>query len=198
MKQKIKLFFLIVITFIINSCEPEYFDISRFKSPDNLAPIVYLPVSSGDYLVKDYVNIPEADNAPVLTAEIKLDLIQYDLTGLAFHTAAVDSISLIVKTINDDPMQIQYTISFNGVVLDSPVLPGGTLDLAGHVTTPSQKTTTFVLSNPEFNKLCEASGYTLLFTLTQPKVGPVIANDLKTGKISVMIACRASLKLLKL
>ncbi|HEY5510488.1 MAG TPA: hypothetical protein VIK10_05595 [Prolixibacteraceae bacterium] len=198
MKQKIKLFFLIVITFIINSCEPEYFDISRFKSPDNLAPIVYLPVSSGDYIVKDYVNIPESGNALVLTAQIKLDSIQYDLTGLAFQTAAVDSVFLIVKTINANPMQIQYAISFNGVVINSPVLPGGTLDLAGHVTAPSEKTTTFVLSNPEFKKLGEASGYTLLFTLSQPKVGPVIANDLKTGKISMMIACRASLKLLKL
>lgn len=198
MKHNIRYIFLIMTILTFNGCAPEYFDISKFNSPDDLTPMIYLPVATGDYLIKDYINIPETGNTPVNNAQIELAAIKYDLTGLEFKTTAVDTLFIVVKTINACPMQFQYSLYFNGVLLKSPVLPGGTLDATGHVTAPAENTTTFPLSNTEFKKLSQASGYSLLITLSQPNAGLVIANDLKNGKISLKIAWKAPLKLLNL
>ncbi len=198
MKQTFRYIFLVITSLIFNGCAPEYFDVSKFNAPDDLTPMIWLPVSTGDYLVKDYINIPETGSTPVNNPQIELAPITYDLTGLEFKTAAVDTLFIVVKTINASPMQLQYSLNFNDVLLKSPVLPGGKLDAAGHVTAPSEKSTTFLLSNAEFKRLGQASGYTLLITLLQPEAGPVIANDLKNGKITVKIAWKAPLNLLKL
>lgn len=193
-----KLIFLISVPILLIGCDLQRLDLSKFKKLDNLAPTIFLPISSGDYMVSDYTSIPETGNAIVSTPQVVLTPIVYDLTGLDYNIEAVDTFYVVIKTINACPMQLQYSLSFNGVKLNSPVLSGGTLDALGHVTASSEKTTQFLLNNADFRKFNQATSLTLSLQLLQPKNGQVIANDLKSGKISVKISYRASLNLLKL
>lgn len=205
MKQPKKLILFIFIVFLISSCEQEYFDLTLYTAADNLTPTVYLPISSGDYQIKDYTSIPENGNSPVNTPQIKLDSIKYDLTGLEFNTAAIDTLFMVVRSSNTSPMQYQYSLIFevldaesSKVELKSNILPGGMLDGAGHVTAASKDSTTFILNNPAYQIVSKAKRYTLLITLIQPNTGVVIANELKNGKIGIKIAYRAPVDILKL
>ena len=204
MKQLKRLILFILGSILISGCEPEYFDLSIFATQDDLAPMVYLPVSSGDYTVNDFTNLPETGNTPVLTQQIKLDSIRYELSGSDFSSAAIDTLFMVIKCANATPMQLQYTLLFEvldaearKVELVSPLIPGGTLDATGHVTAAARDSTTFVLNNPNYKIVSAAKRYTLLLTLTQPKTGTVIASALKTGKVSVKVAYRAPLNVLK-
>ena len=198
MKKSGLLYLLTLVSVIFSSCDLQHLDLSKFTKLDHLSPSIYLPISSGDYLIKDYVSIPETGNQAVSSPQIKLTPIVYDLSSLIYNIDAVDSFFVQVRTINNCPMQLQYSLSFDTVKLNSGLLPGGTLDVAGHVTASSEKTVEFSLSNADFRKFNQAASMTLTVTLSQPAVGPVIANDLKTGKITVYIAYRASLNILKL
>lgn len=198
MKRSHQFLLLFFIPLIITGCDLQRLDLSKFKKLDSLTPMIFLPVSSGDYLVGDYAVIPETGNVVVSTPQLTLTPIVYDLTGLDYNIEAIDTFYVVIKTTNACPMQLQYSLTFNGVRLNSSVLPGGTLDALGHVTSPSEKTTQFLLNNAEFRKFNQASSLTLSVILSQPKTGPVIANDLKSGKLSVRISYRASLNLLKL
>jgi hypothetical protein len=189
---------LIIIPFLLIGCDLVRLDLSKFKKLDNLTPTIVLPISSGDYLISDYISIPETGNTLISTPQLTLNPIVYDLTGLDYNIDAVDSFFVVLKTTNACPMQLQYSLTFNGITLNSTVLSGGTLDALGHVTTPSERTTEFLLTNDEYRKFNQATSLTLSVILSQPKTGPVIANDLKSGKISVRISFRASLNILKL
>jgi hypothetical protein len=189
---------MLCISLIISGCDLQHLDLALFTKVDHLTPKVYLPIASGDYLIKDFVSIPESGNIPVTTPAIKFRPIIYDLSGLEYSAEAVDSVFLVVKTINSCPMQLRYSITFEGVTLDSNELAGAALDASGHVKTPAEYTSEFFLSLSDFRKLSQAANLTLSVTLTQPKIGPVIANELINGKIWVKIAYRASLNLLKL
>lgn len=189
---------LIIIPFLLIGCDLVRLDLSKFKKLDSLTPVIVLPISSGDYLISDYISIPETGNTLISTPQLTLNPIIYDLTGLDYNIDAVDSFFVVLKTTNACPMQLQYSLTFNGITLNSTVLSGGTLDALGHVTTPSERTTEFLLTNDEYRKFNQATSLTLSVILSQPKTGPVIANDLKSGKISVRISFRASLNILKL
>ena len=198
MKRSCRIILLIIIPFLIIGCDILRLDTSKFKKLDDLTPTVYLPISSGDYLVSDYTSFPETGNVQISTPQIAFNPIVYDLTGLEYNIDAVDTFYVVIKTTNACPMQLQYSLNFNGVKLNSAVLSGGTLDVAGHVTAPSEKTTQFLLPNADFRKFNQATSMTLSIILYQPQTGRVIANDLKSGKIAVKISFRASINLLKL
>lgn len=198
MKRSRKFILLIIIPFLLIGCDLVRLDLSKVKKLDNLTPTIFLPISSGDYLISDYTSIPETGNTPISIPQLTLNPIVYDLTGLDYNIDAVDSFFVVLKTTNACPMQLQYSLTFNGVKLNSTVLSGGTLDALGHVTSPSERTTEFLLNNDEFRKFNQATSLTLSVILSQPKTGTVIANDLKSGKISVRISFRASLNILKL
>jgi hypothetical protein len=205
MKRLKRLILFMLFTIVLSGCEQEYFDLSIYTDPKSLKPLVYLPVSLGDYVVNDFTNIPESGNTPVLTQQIKLDSIKYELSGSDFSSATIDSLYMVIKTTNGTPMQLQYELLFEvldpesrKVVLHSQLLPGGTLDAAGHVTAAARDSTTFALSNPEYKIVSAAKRYTLLLTLTQPKTGTVLADELKSGKVSVKVAYRAHINFLKL
>ena len=198
MKRSRQYILLIIIPFILIGCDLPRLDLSKFKKFDSLTPVIVLPIASGDYLVSDYASIPETGNAQVNTPQVTLTPIVYALTGLDYNIDAVDSFFVVIKTTNACPMQLQYSLTFDNVKLNSAVLSGGTLDAVGHVTSPTERTTQFILNNADFRKFNQATSLTLSVILSQPKTGPVVANDLKSGKISVRISFRASLNLLKL
>jgi len=205
MKRPKKLILFVLFSILISGCEQEYFDSSIYTSPEDLTPMMYLPVSSGDYMVKEFAEIQESGNSPVYTQQIRLDSIKYELSGSDFSSSAIDTLFMLVKSTNATPMQLQYTLLFevldaelSMVELISPIIPGGTLDAAGHVTAATRDSSTFVLSNPAYKIVRAAKRYTLLITLFQPKSGTVIADDLKKGTVSVKVAYRAPVNILKL
>ena len=198
MKRSRQIILLIIIPFLLIGCDLQRLDLSKFSKLDNLTPSIFLPISSGDYLISDYASIPETGNTLISAPKVTLNPIVYPLTGLDYNIEAVDTFYVVIKTTNACPMQLQYSLTFNGVTLNSSVLSGGTLDALGHVTSPSERTTEFMLNNADFRKFNQATSLTFSVILSQPVTGPVTANNLKSGKISVRIFFRASLNLLKL
>lgn len=186
---------------LLFSCDLSDFELDRLTEPSGLDPVLYLPLSSGSYTVEDYVNpFPWTGTTPVTEDPLNFNPIPYPLNGLTFNTSGIDSMIVIVKTVNQTPMKYSYSLSFNGTTIG----PGTTLlneaatDAQGNVTAASRDSLEFKLNNADIRNLATASQVDMTVTLHQPGTAPVVANALRFSQISFKIGFRAPVNLFKL
>jgi len=193
-------FFSIIgsVALLLASCNLSDFQTSKLISPTDLNPVLYMPVATGNYLVKDYTHIPELGNMPVLEPKIVFDTIRYDMTKLNFLPTAVDSMVIIVKTVNETPMKLQYSFSFTGKIVTSPLLPGAKLNPNGDVIEASKDSIEYKLNYAEILNLGITPSIDFAISLFQPGSGSVIATVLKNSNISVKVGIRAPVNLVKI
>jgi len=202
------LYLLCAVGLLLGSCNLSDFNPNIFADPTGLNPVIYRPMASGSYVVKDYTTIKELGNTPVLEDTIHFRKIQYLLNGMTFNTSGTDSMVIIVKTINETPMKYSYKLTFKGsnftdsIMVDSQskikYLAGGILNPQGDVMDASKDSLEFKLDSLGVIKLTAATQIDLSITLYQPDKGSVLANVLKNAPISFYIGFRAPINLFKI
>ncbi|MCX6221302.1 MAG: hypothetical protein NTZ69_09950 [Bacteroidia bacterium] len=208
MKNNRVLGLLFVVGLLLGSCNLSNFNPDLFADPTGLNPVIYRPMTSGSYVVKDYATIKELGSTPVLADSILFKTIQYPLNGMTFNTSGADSMVVIVKTINETPMKYSYKLIFRGSGFadstmvnsqnKSKYLAGGILNPQGDVIEASRDSLEFKLDLQGVMKLTTATQIDLSITLYQPDKGSVLANVLKNAPISFYIGYRAPINLFKL
>jgi hypothetical protein len=192
--------FLGVLLIFLYSCNLSDFETDRLIEPTDLKPVVYLPVAYGTYLVKDFATIPQTGNTVVTQPQINFDSypIPYDLKGVSFSAQAIDTMVIIVKTVNATPMKLQYKLSYPGTMMDSGILPSAKLNNNGDVLEAATDSTEFGLTAVEVKALGSSPVMDLYISLFQPDTGVVLANVLKSSQVSIKIGFRFPVNLVKI
>ena len=189
------------MTFFLISCDLSDFQLDKLIKPTDLNPVIYRPVSSGTYVVKDYTTVPGPGNASVGVDSLNFNPIHYPLNGMTFNTTGTDSMVVIIKTVNETPMKYRYRLSFTGVTMDSgsksKFLNAATINTQGDVIEASKDSLEFKLDTADVKNLGMATEMDLSITLYKPDNGMVVANILKNSQISFKIGFRAPINLLK-
>lgn len=200
MRKKSIFYILGLITFLFVSCDLSDFELDRLADPSGLNPVIYRPFSSGSYVVNDYTNFTWTGNTIVPVDPLNFKLIPYPLNGITLNTNGIDSMVVIVKTVNETPMKYRYNISFNGTTLDSgaTLLNAASTDSQGNVIAFSKDSIEYKLNPADIKNLATASQVDLNISLHQPGTAPVVANALKYSLISFKIGFRAPINLFKI
>jgi len=187
------------VSLLFASCNLSDFQMDNLAKPTGLNPVVYRPLSSGTYLVKDYTIFPWIGNTPVKVDSLKFKPIAYPLDSMKMNMSGTDSMVVIIKTVNETPMKYRYKLSFNGTSMDSgsKLLNAATIDLQGFVIEASKDSLEYQLNSNDVKNLGLATQFDLSITLYQPAKGPVVANVLKSSQISFKIGFRAPVNLFK-
>ena len=198
--SKIRYSFLLMIqAFFLVSCNLSDFQFDRISKLADINPVVFRPVSRGTYMIKDYFTIPGLGNTPVTKDTLKLNKIFYPLDSLKFNTSGVDSMVIIIKTVNETPMKYRYALSFATTNLDSgsKLLGAATMNSQGDVVDASKDSLEFKLDSKAIKNLGLASGFNLSISLFQPGKGTVLSAVLRNSQISFYIGFRAPINLFK-
>jgi hypothetical protein len=203
--MKIHRFFFLagLAAILMVSCNLSEFKLNTYAKITGLDPVVYRPVSTGTYAVKDYVTFPETGFAPVVEDSLiyianNQPFIDYPFYGMNFNTTGSDSMWVIIKTINETPMKYRYWLSYTpGKIMQSPILNAATVNGTGDVVTASKDSIEYKLNTNDVKNLGLATGMDLAITLYKPGT-PVVANVLKTSQITFKIGFRAPINLFKL
>lgn len=189
-----------LLLIFLYSCNLSDFETDRLIEPTDLKPVIYLPVAYGTYPVKDFATFPQTGNTVV--PQPKIDFIPfpipYDLKGLSFSSQAVDTMVIIVKTVNETPMKLQYRLTYPGTVMDSGILQSAKLNSNGDVLEAAKDSIEFGLSAAEVKILGTAPTMSLYISLFQPDTGGVIANVLQSSQVSFKIGVRVPVNLVKI
>lgn len=192
--------FIGILLFFLYSCNLSDFETERLIEPTDLKPVIYLPVAYGTYPVKDYAVISQTGNTIVPQPQIDFipSPIPYDLKGLSFSTQAIDTMVVIVKTVNETPMKLQYNLSFTGTSMNSGKLQSAKLNSNGDVLEAARDSLEFGLNAAEIKMLGTAPVMGLAISLFQPDTGDVVANVLKSSQVSFKIGVRVPVNLVKI
>ena len=198
-------FFLPLAVFILAliSCNLSDFQLNKLATPTGLSPFIYRPILTASYAVKDYAVVKELGNTPFKEDSLNFSLLPpYPLDGMALNTTGNDSVSVIIKTLNESPMKYRYTLSISGTALKSSskqkYLSAATINTQGDVIENSKDSLEYHLSAADIVNLGQANQFNLSITLYQPDKGPVLANVLKTSSLSFFIGMRARINLFKI
>ena len=198
--RKCKLFILACALMpLIVSCDLSDFQLSKLAKSDDLNPVIYRPVSTGSYLVKDYVSVPGLGSAPVTKDSLNFNNIRYPFENMSFNMTGTDSMVVIIKTVNETPMKYRYKLSYTGGSMDSgsKLLQAATINTQGDVIEASRDSIEYKLNSMDVIKLGKTTQMDLAITLYQPAKGPVLAGVLKNSQISFNIGFRAPINLFK-
>lgn len=185
---------------LLYSCNLSDFETDRLIEPTDLKPLIYLPVSYATYPIKDFATVTQTGNTIVTQPQINFNKfpIPYDLKGLSFSSQAMDTMVIIVKTVNETPMKLQYKLTFPGTMMDSGILQSAKLNSNGDVLEAARDSIEFGLSAAEVKILGTAPIMDLYISLFQPDTGDVIANVLKSSQVSFKIGVRVPINLVKI
>lgn len=188
-----------VVLLTFTSCILSIFDPKKLVDPTDLKPLVYLPIANDLLQIKDHASNLPLGNAVVLASRVDLKPISYDLANLNFDASLVDSLVLIVKTVNESPMKIRYILSYpGGPTMDSDTLKSATLNSNGDVIEAAKDSLEFYLNKSQIISLGNAPLLSLNISLFQPDKGSVVASVLKNSAISFKIGCRAPVNLINI
>ena len=205
MRNNRVLYLLCAVVLLLGSCNLSDFNPDIFADPTGLNPVIYRPMASGIYVVKDYATIKQLGTTPVLDDSIPFKKIQYDLNGMTFNTSGTDSMVVIVKTFNGTPMKFRYKLIFKGSnFADTTMVDSGSKYLAAGILNPqntvidaSKDSIEYKLNSLGISKIAAATEIDLLITLFPPDKGSVLASELKFSSISFYIGFRAPVNLFK-
>jgi hypothetical protein len=203
MRIYIFLIIFLALGLLLGSCNLSDFGLNKVADPSGLNPVIYRPMSSGTYVVKDYYS-PLIGNTPVTLPMINFNLIQYPFNGMAFNTKGTDSMVIIVKTVNETPMKYRYKLIFTGpgfkdsTLVNSKILKAPPINAQGFVVEPSRDSLEYKLDSAGVEKLGLTTQIDLSITLYQPDNGTVLASVLKPSAISFYIGFRAPINLFKI
>ncbi len=190
---------IVAMLMLLSACDLSEFQMDRLVKTNELSPAFYRPVSVGTYLVKDYATVPGSGNTLITADSLMFRLIEYPLDSLKLNTTGTDSMIVVIKTINETPMKLRYSLSFNGTILDSGYEPlsAATINTQGDVLVASRDSLEYRLSSLDVVNLGTATQMDLAIKLFQPEEGPVLANVLKNSPITFYIGFRARINLFK-
>lgn len=190
---------LAALAFSLLACNMSDFQFDRISKLADINPVVYRPISRGSYMIKDYFTITGLGNTPVTKDTLKLNKISYALDSLILNTTGVDSMVVIVKTINETPMKYRYVLSFATTYLDSgsKLLGAATMTPQGDVMDYNNDSIEYKLDVKAIRNLGLASKIDLSISLFQPGKGTVYASVLRNSQISFYIGFRAPINLFK-
>ena len=190
---------LAALAFSLLACNMSDFQFDRISKLADINPVVYRPLSRGTYMIKDYFTITGLGNTPVTKDTLKLNKIYYPLESLKFNTSGVDSMVIIIKTVNETPMKYRYVLSFATTNLDSgsKLLGAATMTSQGDVMDYSNDSIEYKLDVKAIKNLGMASKIDLSISLFQPGKGTVYAAVLRNSQISFYIGFRAPINLFK-
>ena len=199
--RKDRFFYLLgFLTIFLMSCNLSDFQFDKLAEPTGLNPVIYRPVSSGTYVVKDYAAVPGFGGTPFTADSLNFTMVSYPFSGMSFNTIGTDSMVVIIKTVNETPMKYRYKLSFTGTSMDSgsKLLSAATINPQGDVIEASHDSLEFKLDSTGVANLGLATQIDLSVTLYQPDKGTVLANVLKNSQISFKIGFRAPINLFKI
>jgi len=181
------------------ACNMSDFHFDKISKSADINPLVYRPLSRGTYVIKDYYAITGVGKTPVSNDTLKLTKISYALDSLILNTTGVDSMVVIVKTINETPMKYRYVLSFATTNLDSgsKLLGAATMNSQGDVMDYSKDSIEYKLDVKAIKNLGLASRIDLSISLFQPGKGTVYAAVLRNSQITFYIGFRAPINLFK-
>lgn len=190
---------LAALAFSLLACNMSEFQFDKISKLADINPVVYRPLSRGTYMIKDYFTITGLGNTPVTKDTLKLNKISYALDSLILNTTGVDSMVVIVKTINETPMKYRYVLSFATTNLDSgsKLLGAATMTPQGDVMDYNNDSIEYKLDIKAIKNLRLASKIDLSISLFQPGKGTVYAAVLRNSQISFYIGFRAPINLFK-
>ena len=200
MKTDRYIFFTGLAALILVSCNLNEFHLNNYTRITGLDPMIYRPVATGTYSVKDYATFPQTGFAQVTEDSLNLMSIpiQYLFNGMNFNTTGSDSMWVIIKTVNETPMKYRYWLSFTpGRTMQSAILNAATVNAAGDVVAASNDSIEYKLNKSDVVNLGKATRMDLAISLYKPGT-PVIANVLKSSQITFRIGFRAPINLFKL
>lgn len=199
MRKDWVIFLFCSITMLVSSCDFSDFQMERLAKSDELSPIIYRPVSLGTYVVKDYATVPGIGNTPIKIDSLKLKTIVYQLDSMKFKTSGIDSMVVIIKTINETPTRYRYSLSFSGKKMDSGSKPlnAAITNTHGDVIEASSDSLEYKLNKTDISNLGGATQMDLSITLYQPLKGNVLPNVLRNSPITFYIGFRAPVNLFK-
>ena len=194
---------LVVSILVLISCNLSDFQLNKLATPSDLSPFIYRPVLTASYTVKTYAVVKELGNTAFKEDSLIFSLLpSYPLDGMALNTAGNDSVTVIIKSINETPMKYRYRMSLSGTILDSgskqKYLAAATINTQGDVIANSKDSLEYHLSAKDVINLATANQFDLAVTLYQPNIGPVVANVLKDSKLSFYIGVRVRVNLFKI
>ena len=192
-------FILAALVCCVLACNMSDFQFDKISKFADINPVVYRPLSRGTYIIKDYFTITGLGNTPVTKDTLKLNKISYALDSLILNTTGVDSMVVIVKTINETPMRYRYVLSFANTNLDSgsKLLAAATMTSQGDVMDYSKDSIEYRLDVKAIKNLGLASRIDLSISLFQPAKGTVLSAVLRNSQISFYIGFRAPINLFK-
>jgi hypothetical protein len=202
--RKVQFFFLLVVSiFALISCNLSDFQLNKLATPTDFSPFIYRPVLTASYAVETYAVVKELGNTPFKEDSLIFSLLpSYPLDGMALNTAGNDSVTVIIKSINETPMKYRYRMSLSGTILDSgskqKYLAAATVNTQGDVISNGRDSLEYHLSAKDVTNLGTAKQFDLAVTLYQPDIGPVVANVLKDSKLSFYIGVRVRVNLFKI
>lgn len=190
---------LAALAFSLLACNMSDFQFDKISKLADINPVVYRPLSRGTYMIKDYFTITGLGNTPITKDTLKLNKISYALDSLILNTTGVDSMVVIVKTINETPMKYRYVLSFATTNLDSgsKLLGAATMTTQGDVMDYNNDSIEYKLDVKAIKNLGLASKIDLSISLFQPGKGTVYAAVLRNSQISFYIGFRAPINLFK-
>lgn len=190
---------LMVLAFCLPACNMSDFQFDKISKSADINPVVFRPVSRGTYMIGSYYSLTGLGNIPVTKDTLRLSKITYSLDSLILNTSGVDSMVVIIKTINETPMKYRYILSFASTNLDSgsKLLGAASMNSQGDVMDYHKDSIEYKLDAKAIKNLGLASKFDLSILLFQPGKGTVYTSVLRNSQISFYIGFRAPINLFK-
>jgi len=197
---------IVFAAMLFYSCHLDDFNMDKLAVAKDIKPVFYAPLAYGSYKVGDHLTTPYLDNDTIKVAEIDLDPITYNKSGVSFKSNAIDSVYLVVTFTNGTPMKMQFLFDFinlgtgivYGKIFDSGLMDAGKMDATGKVIQSVSTRIEFPMDSNDLNNITIANGIKFDVKLFQPDSGSVIVKNLKVSLLKVEIAIRAPVSYWKL
>lgn len=193
---------IIFTTIFFWSCHLDDFNLKKL-AVTHIRPVIYTPLAYGGYTVGDQFTTPLLNTDTIKVAELDLNPIIYDKSGVSFSLTGMDSVYLVVHFTNETPMKMQVLFDFtdqatgtvNGKIFDSGLMQEGQMDATGKVIQPADTEVIFPMDSNDLNNITLSDGIEFKVKLFQPDTGAVIVKNLKASEFKVQISMRAPLSL---
>ena len=190
---------IIIMTILSWSCHLGDFNLDKLAKPTDIVPVFYFPLAYGGYTVGNFVNVPFPNTDTIKIAEIDLNPIIYDKTGVTVSYKGLDSVYLEVNFTNGTPMKMRVQFDFidqaTGSVIskiyDSGLMPAGIMDATGKVVQSVSTKVEFPMDYTDLDGVTIADRIEFTVKLFQPDTGAVIVKNLKASLFNVQMSVRA-------
>ena len=181
----------VFLVLLFQACNLDDFELDRLTDPTDLKPELFAPIASGNYSVKNFVSLSGNSSAAV-PALVALTPISYDINGIQFSDAAVDSVTLLVTMNNQTPMELSYTITSTYLGLQM-----GKSYTSGVIAPGAKVTNEFGLSRTDMENIDLSTRLLISALLAVPSGGTVTEQQLLNSDFGIQVSLKGRFDLIK-